>query len=105
MSKEAQYTYITLVQAPEIPESERKTLEAHWREAILDPSYTVVVNYECRANLIVALPGNKLLVTAPGLPTSEVRKLAKKVDKARNGKREADRLVVVNHECRIDVVN
>jgi hypothetical protein len=105
MSKETQENpYITLVQAPGIPASERTALEAHWREAELDSSYTVVTNYDVRADQITVTPGCKLLVQAPLIPTSEVRRLRKKVDKARNAKKQVDRLIVVNYHCRIDAV-
>jgi hypothetical protein len=101
---EERYPYITLVIAPGIPASERTFLEAHWKEAELDPNYTVVLNYECRVGQITIQPGSKLLVIAHGIPTSEVRRLVKKVDKARKAKRQVDRLIVVNYECRIDAV-
>jgi len=98
------FATLTLVQAPDIPESERKALEQHWREAILDPAYTVVLNYDCRVDVIDVRSDYKMLVIAPGIPASEVRKLRRKVDKALAAKKEVDRLVVVNYECRIDTV-
>ena len=98
-------TTITLVQAPGIPESERKALEQHWKDAVLDPNYNVVLNYECRVALIDVRPGYNVLVQAPGLPTLEIRKLAKTVNKARKAKKLVDRVIVTNYECRIDVVS
>ena len=103
--KTASAPYITLVQAPGIPASEVNSLQAHWREAELDSDYTVVTNYECRIDLIEILPGSKVLVIAPEIPTSEVRRLRKKVDKARKAKKQIDRLIVVNYNCRIDAVS
>ena len=97
--------YITLIQAPGIPTSEVKPLKKHYREAIKDPAYTVVLNYEARVDLIETPKGSKLFVTAPGLPTSEVKKLAKKVNKARKASKPQDRLVVVNYEVRIDAIS
>lgn len=100
-----QSPYITLVVAPGIPASERTFLEKHWKQAELDPEYSVVLNYECRVDLIETRPGSKLLVIANGIPTSEVRRLVKKVDKARKAKKQLDRLIVVNYNCRIDAVS
>jgi hypothetical protein len=99
-----EFTTLTLVQAPGIPEIERKALESHWREAVLDPDYTVVLNYECRVDLIDVRPGYNVLVQAPGIPASEVRKLRSKVNKALKAKKQVDRVVVLNYECRIDAV-
>lgn len=106
MSKEAEQStsYITLVQAPGIPASERTALEAHWREAILDSEHTVVTNYVCRIDQIALYPGTKLLVQAPDVPTSEVKRLRNRIDKARKAKKQVDRVVVINYNCRIDAV-
>jgi hypothetical protein len=41
-----------LIVAPEIPPSEVMALRAHIDEAVADPDYTVVVNYECQWNEI-----------------------------------------------------
>ena len=41
-----------LIVAPEIPASEVMALRAHIDEAVADPDYTVVVNYECQWNEI-----------------------------------------------------
>ncbi len=41
-----------LIVAPEIPASEVLALRAHIDEAVADPDYTVVVNYECQWNEI-----------------------------------------------------
>lgn len=99
-----QFISLTVVQAPGIPESERKALEAHWREAVLDPAYTVVLNYDCRVAVIDIRPGYRMLVQAPGVSPSELRKLRQKVEKALKAKKVVDRTVVVNYDCRIDAI-
>jgi len=105
MSKEEFATpYITLIQAPGIPTSEVQPLKEHYREAIQDSAYTVVLNYEARVDLVETPKGSKLFVVAPGLPSSEVKKLAKEINKARRASKPQDRLVVVNYECRIDAI-
>jgi hypothetical protein len=96
--------YLTLIQAPDIPGSEVTALKAHYQEAIADPSYAVVLNYEARVDLIEAPLGTKLLVTAPGIPVSELKKLRTMVAKARKATQPKDRLVVVNYYCRIDAI-
>jgi hypothetical protein len=97
--------YITLIQAPSIPTSEVKHLKAHWQEAERDPKYTVVLNYECRIDLVETPADAKVLVTAPGIPTDEVTLLKKQVANAKKATKQEDRLVVVNYECRIDTIS
>lgn len=99
-----QTPYITLVIAPGIPESERKALEKHYKEAERDPAYTVVLNYEARVDLIEIPAKAKVFVVAPGIPASELMALSKKITKATKAKKQEDRLVVVNYECRIDTI-
>jgi hypothetical protein len=96
--------YITLIQAPGIPRSEVKALREHYQEAISDSEYTVVMNYDARVDQVEIPKGARLFVTAPGVPTKEVTVLRKMVDKARRASKPQDRLVVLNYECRIDVV-
>jgi hypothetical protein len=104
MSEQTQNPYITLVTAPGIPASERTFLEKHWREAELDPNHVVALNYECRVDLIYTPADCKLLVQAPEIAASEVIRLKSRVVKARKAKRQEDRLIVVNYECRIDAI-
>jgi hypothetical protein len=99
----AEPTVITLVTAPGIPGSERIALEAHVREAILDPDYTLVLNYEAVLEEVVIPEGSKVLVAAPGIPVSEVQVLRGMFDKARTATEPQDRLVVLNYEVRVEV--
>ena len=43
-----------LVTAPDVPILELKVLRKHVREALKDPSYTVVVNYDCHIDVLPA---------------------------------------------------
>lgn len=103
MSKKSKY--ITVLIAPEIPTSECKHLKAHWQEAVLDPDYSVVLNYECRVNLVPTPRNAQYLVIAPGIPVSEIEALRKQIDKARKAKKLEDRIVVCNYEMRLDIVS
>ena len=96
--------YITLVMAPGIPESERKALEKHYKEAERDSEYIVVINYEARVDLVETPDYGKIFVTAPGIPADELISLTKRVHKARHAKKQEDRLVVCNYEVRIDTI-
>jgi hypothetical protein len=97
-------SHIFLVEAPQIPTSELKALEKHCREAILDPDYTLVTNYEVRITVIERQPYAMLVVTANGIPTSEVLELRKRIDTALDAEKPEDRLVVLNYECQIFTV-
>ncbi len=96
--------YITLVMAPGIPETERKALEKHYKEAERDPDYIVVINYEARVDLVETPEYAKIFVTAPGIAADELASLSKRVHKARYAKKQEDRLVVCNYEVRIDTI-
>jgi hypothetical protein len=102
MSKKQKY--ITLLVAPGIPSSEVKALKKHWQEAERDPDYSVVLNYDCIADMVRTPSKAKFLVVAPGVPVDEVLKLRKDFDKALRAKRQEDRVVVCNYECRVDVL-
>ena len=43
-----------LVIAPGIPQTEVRLLRKHLREALKDPNYTVVVNYDCQLDVVPA---------------------------------------------------
>ena len=43
-----------LVIAPDIPLAEVRQLRKHLREALKDPNYTVVVNYDCQLDVVPA---------------------------------------------------
>jgi hypothetical protein len=92
-------SHIFLVEAPQIPTSERAELEKHCREALLDPDYTLVTNYEIRITVLERHPNEMLIVTADGLPVSEVLELRKRVDAALDAEKPEDKLIVVNYEC------
>jgi hypothetical protein len=96
---------ITLVIAPGIPTSERQALEAHVREAVLDPEYTLILNYDAKIEEFVIPEGNKVLIVAPGIPASEVHDLRERFDKVRAGVKPEDRVLAVNYEVRVDVIS
>jgi hypothetical protein len=90
------YRYLQLVMAPDIPTSEVEALENHWREAIADPSYTVVTNYELRVDEFCWDAKKEFLsVVAPDIPTSALRALKKRIKAAIRSK---NGIVVVNYD-------
>ncbi len=81
--RESRYTDIIFVLAPDIPYTEVKALEKHWKEAIGDPSYVVITNYNVYTKQCCFNGATEFLaVTAPNVPFSEVLKLRKRVDRA-----------------------
>jgi len=87
---------LTFVIAPSIPFSELKALRKHWKEAVKDPRYLLVTNYEMRVDVVKYDPADEqLTVLAPDIPSDEVTALRKRVTKAMK-KKEA--VVFVNHE-------
>jgi hypothetical protein len=96
---------VTLVIAPSIPTSERIALEAHVKEAILDPDYAVILNYEATMEEFVIPEGSKVLIQAPGIPVAEIHELRARFDKVRAAENPEDRVLVVNYEVRIDVIS
>lgn len=97
-------SHFTLVEAPQIPTSERVALEKHIREAVLDSDYTLVTNYEMQFTVIERLPFNMLIVNANGIPGSEVSLLRDRVKAALVAENPEDKFVVVNYECLIYTV-
>ncbi len=68
---------VLLVCAPDVPSSETKALEAHILEALADPEYKVIVNYNISVQEL--LVGDKtLFISAPDIPPSECMVLRKK---------------------------
>ncbi len=49
---------VTLVTAPGIPTSERIALEQHVKEAVLDPDYAVILNYEATMEEFIVPDGD-----------------------------------------------
>ena len=96
---------VTLVIAPHIPTSERFALEAHVKEAVLDPDYAVILNYEATMEEFVIPEGSKVLIQAPGIPVAEIHELRARFDKVRAAEKPEDRVLVVNYEVRIDVIS
>jgi hypothetical protein len=96
---------VTLVIAPSIPTSERIALEAHVKEAVLDPDYAVILNYEATMEEFVIPEGHKVLIQAPGVPVSEIQDLRKRFDVVRAAEKPEDRVLVVNYEIRVDVIS
>lgn len=96
---------VTLVIAPNIPTSERIALEKHVKEAVLDPDYSVIVNYEMQMEEFVIPEGSKVVIMAPNVPVSEIVRLREEFDKVRAAEKPEDRVLVCNYEVRIDVVS
>ena len=94
---------ITLVVAPGIPESEREALESHVRETVLDPDYTLVLNYDAVMDEVLIPEGSKVLIVANGIPVSDLAKLRERFNAARLAEKPQNRVIVVNYEVRIDV--
>jgi len=94
-------TFFTLIQAPQIPGSERAALEEHYLEAILDPAFVLAVNYEIRIDIIEKKPTDKMVVTANGIPHEELLDLRRRVQAALLAKKPQEKFVVVNYECLI----
>lgn len=96
---------VTLVVAPGIPTSERLALELHVKEAIQDPDYAVILNYEAKMEEFVIPEGSKILIQAPGVPVAEIHDLRARFDKVRAMEKPEDRVLVVNYEVRVDVIS
>lgn len=93
--------FFTLIQAPQIPGSERRVLEEHYLETLLDPSSVLVVNYEVRFDVIEKAPTDRIIVTAPGIPQEELLALQGRVKAAMLAENPQEKFVVVNYECLI----
>jgi hypothetical protein len=93
---------LTLVIAPEIPNKETKILKKHYQEALRDPAYTVITNYEVHVATVEYNRDSILVVTAPDLPVPDVTRLQKRIVKAR---RKKHGLLVVNFELNVQVVS
>jgi hypothetical protein len=70
---------ITFLIAPDVPQTELAALEAHWDEAVADPTYVVVVNYDIRIDQVVIPEGSIVLIVAPGAPVGEIPELRNKI--------------------------
>lgn len=80
-------TTLTFIVAPDLPPSELSNLESHWAEALRDPSYTIVTNYELRVDEISISPNDRLFVLAPDIPPKDLAKLNKTIADMRRGKK------------------
>ena|SRR5271157_1658304 len=96
--------YVTLICAPSIPTSEVPALKKHWQESQRDKNYSIVVNYECRIDLVELNEASTVLVVAPGLPLDELKKLREQVSTARTAEDKIERVVVCNYDARLDVI-
>jgi len=92
-------SHFTLVEAPQIPTSEVAALTEHIREAILNPDYVVITNYEVQFTVVEKLPFNLLIINAPSVPYEEVKALRVRVESALAAEKPEDKLVVINYEC------
>jgi len=99
------YVNLIFVIAPDIPTSEVTALECHYAEALSDPRYTVVTNYDvAMVNMCWDRKTEFLSINAPGIPTSEVRLLKKKVKRAIQVARKTKRTayVVTNYNLALE---
>jgi hypothetical protein len=90
----------TFVVAPGVPLEETRALEAHIHEALADPDYTVITNYE--AKVADLGPEEFLLLCADSVPCSEVMALRERIDKVKTG--EAPAVIVVNYDLDVTAV-
>jgi hypothetical protein len=97
-------SHLFLVEAPQVPTSERDALAVHFREALLDSDYTLITNYDLRITVIEKHPTDMLIVNANGIPLEEVRDLRKRIDAALAAEKSEDKFLVVNYECLIYTV-
>ncbi len=105
-AKPPKYACIGLVIAPSLPCSELKVLERHFQEAMLDPQYTLVTNYEVRTDLFSFIPERDAAnVIAPDIPPDEVTALHKKFDRAvkKSLRTKKPSYIFVNYEMRVDI--
>ena len=106
IAKPMKYACIGLVIAPSVPNSVLKDLEAHYGEAMLDPKYTLVTNYEVRTDLFNFAPEREnATIIAPDIPLEETRVLRKKFDRAvkRSLRTKKPSYIFVNYEMRVDL--
>lgn len=97
--KSAPSRLITFVSAPDIPESDRKALERHWREAMRDPFYSVVTNYDVSVHSVIVGQDQAIVVNAPDIPPSTLKELRKMVDR-----KLKNNLIVTNYHVSAQVV-
>jgi hypothetical protein len=71
---------ITLVYAPGIPEIEIRNLETLWKR-----KKNVVVNYDVYVNQITFHRGTRTVISARGIPTTELKSLRARIKAAPNG--------------------
>jgi hypothetical protein len=87
------YIDLVFVIAPDIPTSEVVALECHYAEALNDPRYTVVTNYDVATTKLCWDRKHEFLsINAPGIPVKEVRLLKKKVKRAIQVSRKTKRV-------------
>ena len=70
-----------------------------------NPDYAVVLNYECRIDLVEINPDAQMLVIAPGQSLEEIKKLRAQVEAAKAATDPVERVVAVNFDCRFDSVS
>jgi hypothetical protein len=91
---------IHLIVAPDIPACECIALEKHVKEALVDPDYTVVVNYEVRWDILTIEDGDRLIVTVTDEVTSDnVEALREKLNDPNTY------VAAVNYEVSTTIVN
>jgi hypothetical protein len=92
---------LTFIMAPDIPLSECKVLEQHWKAAVADPDYLIATNYSLEIKRVAYSKDEIVAVRAPALPVVELKILRERIEKAKNVQ---DAAIVVNYCVEIDVL-
>lgn len=71
---------VLIVCAPDVPPSEITFLEEHFRKALADPDFVVVVNYNVYVASLDYGDQTSLAISAPDIPPAELAVLRKKID-------------------------
>ena len=98
-AKNMPYHLVTFVIAPGIPGDELDSLEADWRK-----NQTITVNYDVYVKQL-GFYGNstqKPLVTAPGIPLSELKALKRRIKHCI--KHQKDNVIFTNFDVTVQVV-
>lgn len=91
-AKQAKPRTFTFLSAPSIPDSECKLLEKIYKQALKDKKSHVITNYDVSVVALTVYPDDVLVVTAPNIPTPEVKKLRTRIER-----KQRHVVLAVNH--------